>query len=67
MNLTQQQKDDYLIEIKKLNNKDLLDELLLCYGVIVYEDLDMNRIHYERWCYNTVYNETKIKIRRLVG
>lgn len=56
MNLTQHQKDDYLIKIKEMSDVDLLNELS--------ELVQYYRNEYNRWCFDIIISELKLRLYR---
>lgn len=65
MNLTQHQKDDYLIYIKGLSNSDLLAEYIdllysNCQDYFISDYVIEN--YYKNWCEVTCYNELRLRL-----
>lgn len=66
--MTEQQKTDYLLKIKDLNNQQLLFEYLKCHEWVIFDDCDENedkdyaRVEKHLWCYDTCWNELELRL-----
>ena len=64
-NLTQHQKDDYLLYLKGLSNKNLIKELELIIKFQTSSEFELytlNDINLNLYCYKSVWNELKLRL-----
>ena len=64
-NLTQHQKDDYLLYLKGLSNKNLIKELELIIKLQTSSEFELytlNDINLNLYCYKSVWNELKLRL-----
>lgn len=66
--MIEQQKTDYLLYLKDLSNKALFHEFIKYHEWIIFddcyegEDINYKRVAKHSWCYDTCWNELKLRL-----